>query len=581
MTPRNWALLSAVLVLLSLVVVVLAPRGSYLRLFTGDVPFMLVCMMNTGLFAANARRSRGEVSLFWALLALGCLMWVTSAASWTSHEVVALTPVPVVDPFDVVLFLHVVPFMGAVALRPHWRPEGHMFWLRLIDIQLLLVFWVYVYAVVVIPSEFIAHDSSVASGRYDLLYVLETGLVVVLLAWSAFGARGLWRTIYGHLTAVSILYFVGATATNFAISGKYYSSGGLEDAALLTCQCWLGWVALRARQQALIAEVQIPASRRSDFISSRLAAVAMLAVPVIGAWTLYWDPSLPQLRFFRLAATLVTVIIMGLIVFTRQYLQERGMLRLLELSENNLQRMRSLQGALLQKEKLASVGLLAAGAAHEINNPIAAILGYSELLEDRSDLGPEARAWVHKIRKQAVRTSDLVAGLLRFSRQSPAEKEPVNLDQLLRQVTPFFELQAGPGHERIALQIPADLPAVLGSRQQLQQSFVSIMQNAFDAMEGTGGRLLIRARREDERIRLEFCDEGPGIADPARVFDPFYTTKPVGKGTGLGLSAAYGVVQEHGGQITAANSEEGGAVIAIVLPVAPRAATAGWRIPPG
>ncbi len=582
MTARNWAVLSGLLVFSSLVVVVVAAPGSYLRMFAGDVPFLVVCMINTAIFAANAWNSRGQISLFWALLSLGCLLWAVSAGAWVYYEVLIRKPMPEVDSLDVVLFLHMVPFMGAVALRPHWRVAGYVFWLRLIGVLLLLVFWVYVYAVVVLPSEFIVHESGIASGRYDLLYAVETGAVAVLLLWSTWRTRGEWRTVYGHLAGMSAVYFVAATFTNFAISGKYYFSGGFGDCVLLGCQCWLGWVALEAREHPVPEENTSRDTRRSDVISSRLAAVALLTVPVVGAWTLFWDPSLPSLRFFRLAATLLTMTVMGVIVSIRQHLQERGMMRLLKISEESLQRLRNLQSELLQKERLASVGLLAAGAAHEINNPITAIMGYSELLGDRDDLNPEARAWVIKIRAQAVRTSELVARLLRFARQSHAEKGPVDLAQMLEEIVPFFELQAGPRHDRLLLQIGPNLPPVYGSRPQLQQSIVSIVQNAFDAMEGMRGKLSIVATNEGRVIRLEFRDEGPGLAEPERVFDPFYTTKPVGKGTGLGLSAAYGVIQEHGGQITAENRAGGGAVIAVMLPAAVTPAQFDdLRIPPG
>jgi signal transduction histidine kinase len=581
LTSSLWAKITAGMIGLSLAVAFLTPSGAYVRLLTGDVLFLVVCIFITILFGVNAIRAFGGTSLFWMLLSLGCLMWCMNAASWTYWEVWRRSSMPDVDPFDVVLFLHMVPIMGAVALRPNWRPEGRIFWIRVIDILLLLIFWVYLYTIVVLTAEFIERDNTVFSHRYDLLYDIEIGLVMIMLAVSWYDAKGPWRVIYRNLFGASTLYLGGATFANMAIRGRYYFSGGLDDAILLTCLCWLGWVALWAREQPLSPEPLTVGPGRWDFAASRLAALAMPAVPVIGAWSLYWDPELPKLHVVRLEATLFTMAAMGLVLFARQYLQERDMVRLLQESQGNLQRLRSLQGQLVQKEKLASVGLLAAGAAHEINNPTAAIMGYAELMESRSDLPPEAQNWAKKIRQQAVRTSELVAGLLRFARQSPSEKGPVDLARLLRRVVPFFDLQAGPAHERIVLEFPPDLPEVHGSPQQLQQTFVSIMQNAFDAMDGGPGKLWVKAGYDQGMVWLEFVDEGPGIAEPDRVFDPFYTTKPVGKGTGLGLSAAYGVIQDHGGQIAASNHARLGAVITVRLPAEASSRGAwGWQLPP-
>jgi two-component system NtrC family sensor kinase len=234
-----------------------------------------------------------------------------------------------------------------------------------------------------------------------------------------------------------------------------------------------------------------------------------------------------------------------------------------------------LQSQVVQKEKLASLGQLVAGAAHEINNPLTAILGYSELLQEDSELDSSQASMARKIGQQARRTRDLVSGLLSFAQQAPSAKVLVDPGSLLQRAVQLEALSLESKRIRVETQIAADLPKVLGDSNQLLQCFLQIIQNAADALENMGGgSLSVSAWRESGEVVLEFADSGPGIREPRRVFDPFYTTKPVGKGTGMGLSVTYGLVQDHGGQITCFNRPEGGAVFVLRLP-ASQAVVAG------
>jgi two-component system NtrC family sensor kinase len=222
---------------------------------------------------------------------------------------------------------------------------------------------------------------------------------------------------------------------------------------------------------------------------------------------------------------------------------------------------------LVQKEKLASLGNMVAGAAHDINHPLTAIMNYSEQLWAKERLTDEQNVLVRKIVSQAQRTRDLVTDLLSFAQQSPAEKIPVDVSVLLQRASQMLESRRLPGTIRVGLSIDPDFPRVQGNANQLFQAFVEIIENAMDALEEAGGGSLeITAQRQGQEAVLQFSDTGPGIREPQRVFDPFYTTKPVGKGTGLGLSAAYGVIQDHSGQITCQNKPEGGALFVVRFP---------------
>jgi len=247
---------------------------------------------------------------------------------------------------------------------------------------------------------------------------------------------------------------------------------------------------------------------------------------------------------------------------------DRELVRLLEESRRSLENLQRVQTQLVQREKLASLGQLVAGAAHEINNPLAAILGYSELLATNDGLASEQVTMVHKIGQQARRTRDLVSGLLSFAQQAPAKKTLVEIGPLLHRIVHVETGNLESRRIRVETKVASDLPRIWGNSNQLFQCCLQIVGNAMDALEDVGGGVLtVSARREGSEVVLEFSDTGPGIREPQRVFDPFYTTKPIGKGTGLGLSATYGTVQDHQGQIACYNRGEGGAVFVLRFPV--------------
>ena len=228
--------------------------------------------------------------------------------------------------------------------------------------------------------------------------------------------------------------------------------------------------------------------------------------------------------------------------------------------------LRRTQEQLLQSEKMSAVGQLIAGVAHELNNPLTAILGYAQLLEG-AGLDHRSADYVRKLFKQAQRTHRVVQNLLSFARQRKPQKQEVDLRKVLEESLTLREYDLKVNNVSLECEIPEDLPSVVGDPHQLEQVFLNITNNALDAMvESSGsGALKVRMFKKDPWVCVEFDDSGPGIKDPSRIFDPFYTTKSVGKGTGLGLSICYGIVKEHGGEIEARNRPEGGATIAVRL----------------
>jgi len=224
---------------------------------------------------------------------------------------------------------------------------------------------------------------------------------------------------------------------------------------------------------------------------------------------------------------------------------------------------------LLQSEKMSAVGQLIAGVAHELNNPLTAILGYAQLLESEG-LNERASDFVGKLFKQAQRTHRVVQNLLSFARQRKPQRQPIDICKALEDTLALREYDLRVNNIKLERDIAPGLPTVMADPHQLEQVFLNIINNAVDAMleQAHGGQLKLRVYAEDGQVRVEFHDSGPGIKDAHRIFEPFYTTKSAGKGTGLGLSICYGIIQEHGGTITAQNREEKGAVIAVSLPAA-------------
>ncbi len=225
----------------------------------------------------------------------------------------------------------------------------------------------------------------------------------------------------------------------------------------------------------------------------------------------------------------------------------------------------------LDTDKMAAVGLLAAGAMHEINNPISAIIGHAQFLL-KSDLGERQRADVERIAAEALRASRIVRNLLAFARPMFSTKTPLDINGTVHSALDLCAPQLAGGGIAVQADLCPDLPPVAADAYQLEQVFINIINNARDAMLGQdGGRCLsVSTAAYDTRVRVVFDDSGPGIPHDClhRIFDPFFTTKEQGQGTGLGLAICYGIIREHGGSIAVHNLPQGGARFIVELPAA-------------
>lgn len=225
--------------------------------------------------------------------------------------------------------------------------------------------------------------------------------------------------------------------------------------------------------------------------------------------------------------------------------------------------------ALVEADRTAALGRLSASVAHEINNPLSGVLMFAELLMMRVKDDPEAAADLRQILDQTHRCKTIVQNLLGFSRKSTGQKEPFNLHEAFRQCLAIIGREARFSGVEVDCDFDPNLPPFPGDRVQIQQVFTNLLLNAADALEGRG-RITVTTRynRRRKLFTLRFADNGPGIPekDLARVFESFFTTKPMGYGTGLGLSISQDIIHAHGGRLQAENLPGGGCAFTITLP---------------
>jgi len=586
----NWIVAAAWLLLLGgyIAICELVPAGSA-RTSVADVILCLMPLLVNGALLINAVTPDWRKRAFWMLLAIGNSLWLMGQTIWTYIEIVEHQHMPYLFNgyrfnVDIVFYLQAIPLIAALAVQPHKKAGNRKLEPGYVDFALILCWWLYLYVFAVIPWQFVWADGKRYTMAFSALSLFQNLVFVGGAVYLFTESKGYWRRTYAHLAAARAIYVIRLLAIQMVAGRGIYTRGSLYDLPLLISFLWLGTagvLAYRSRKDeetlasAPEAEPRVEESGTSEEMvwPSRLARAALFSLPLIGFWCMKFSQVPMVVHQFRILVTLGAVLPLGFLAFLRHELVDRERLRLLRASHDSIDNLKRLQTQFVQSEKLASIGQLVGGAAHEINNPLTAILGYSELLAEDPSTSDQARRLAEKIREQARRTKALVNNLLSFARQVPSEQRtPLDVNAIVNTAAQFRRFDLRGKNIRIDVQTAAGIPEVRGEMNQLLQVFTNIINNAVYAMEEAGGgTLTVRTMFEKGNVVILFSDTGPGLRDPRLVFDPFYTTKPVGKGTGLGLSICYGLVHDQGGQISCYNRPEGGATFRIELPAVPAA----------
>ena len=332
-----------------ILVSILAPRGFALTAF-GDILQNLILFAATIGVALNMRRAAPRARLFWALLALGLATWLISQLMWTYVEVYLRHEAP--NPFfgDVILFLHIVPMMAAVALQPHLQQDDRTVRVGSLDFALLLTWWLYLYLFVVIPWQYVHPAESVYGRSFDLLYVSEELVLAagLVLVWSR--SRGPWRRIYFDLFVATLIYCVASLMASEAIDLHLYYTGSLFDVPLIAGIAWFMRIGFLPYETTDEDSVVGSSSRGYGIWKARLAMVAVFVTPLMVGWAEFAGNAPQSVRTYRLLLTVAVMVVMGALVFVKQHLLDRELLSLLRSSRNNLDEMCRLKDELENKE---------------------------------------------------------------------------------------------------------------------------------------------------------------------------------------------------------------------------------------
>ena len=557
---KLWLAAVAGLLLAQLLVALVLPRSFQLTAFSDIVQGILLAS-GTAAFIPLALRSQGRMRLFWSLITLGISCWFIYQMLWIYYEVILGVDVPDLFAGDIILFLHIVPLMAALALRPHVPRDEYAARVGRLDFALLMLWWVYLYVLIVIPWQYAVPDIEAYNRHLNAVYVSEEAafLLSLFACWAT--SKGAWKNLYASLFGMSFCYASSSTVANWAIARKLYYSGSLYDIPMVASMAWLTWIGLRTKAERPAIDVREVSTLYGVWVA-RCSMIAVFSLPLFAAWALLDSNAPSRVRVFRLALTLVAAFFMGVLVFLRQYLLDRELLRLLNHSRESFDNLKRLQAQILQSEKLASIGQLVGGAAHELNNPITAMLGYSDMLLSTA-LTPEQQPIATKIGQYVRRTKSLVASLISFAQQSPAPKNPLDLNTLARTAVKLTQSQWKALEIEVRTQFDPALPKVLGDSNQLLQVSLQLVANCLHVLSERGGRTLtVSTEQQSGKCILRIATE-PVPSRPAEDA----STSQIDPEDGLGLAACQGILHEHQGKISRERREDGAILLRVELPM--------------
>lgn len=559
---RNLWLGTAAAVFGACVVAALTLRESHGLAVFCDLAESTLLISGSASLILLAVRARGRMRLFWSLISFGITLWLSYQLLWTYYEVVLRKDVPDIFAGDVILFLNIVPLMAALALRPHAPRDEYSARLGRLDFALLLIWWLYLYVLLVIPWQYVVPNVFAYNRNLNSIYTLEKIAFLAGLGACYLRSKGGWRKLYGSIFAMSFCYAAGSALANWAIGHKLYYTGSLYDIPLALAMAWLTWIGLCTEKVEPHPDAREVSTVYGVWVA-RCGMIAVFSLPLFAAWSLL-DQSVPgYIRAFRLSVTLLAALGMGTLVFWRQALLDRELIRLLHHSHESVANLQRLQSQIIQSEKMASIGQLVGGAAHEMNNPITAMLGYSDLLLS-TKLNPEQQWLAARIGQQVRRTKSLVASLISFAKQGTAAKSALDLNTLARTAVKLLEPQCAGLNVLLHTEFDPTLPKVIGDSNQLLQVCLQLIGNCLHVIsEHSGNTLSLRTRFENGAAALELATEctRPG----ATSVEAGHDSASVQADDNLAFSACRGILQEHRG-VLRRETRDGFTVLRVELP---------------
>jgi len=583
---RNVLFASAAFLACSVLAATLLPKGLLLTA-VGDFLQVGLIAATTLVAFQNFRRSHAHVRGFWLLIFVGAFLWLASLVLWSVYEVLFRLPDPDLPAVDILLFVKLVPLTAAFALNPHTSPDSRSRTFGLLDLSILMIFSLYLYAFYVFAYRLLPGAAGIYNFQFNLADAVGNQIFTLAAAFYLFRAQGPWRGMFRIYFLAAALYGLGSDLGNVAIDQGGYYTGSLYDVPLIASLasflsfCLLGRALLS--DQASSAPVPPPRDERHEphtFYSSYFAMLVTLSTPVIGIWLLTFD-SAHELFAFRLVITLATIFLLTLLLSIKQDVLAASLIGTLQRLSDTYSTIERFKSHLTQSEKLTSLGELVAQIANQIKGAMANIRELSAGIALHQDADARIPSMAGKINQYAQRTDILVQNMLRFAQETPLELVSVEVKPLIESALHLSRISKLPDI-RVELNQAGTSLLVRGDSSQLLHVFLQIIANAVEELEEVGGGTLdISISPAGSQVRIQFADSGRGIQGPEHLFEPFYTTKPVGKGTGMGLSTCYGIIQQHDGEISARNRAEGGAAFIILLPAAisPGVASADIALP--
>ena len=523
-----------------------------------------------------AGRSRAQVRTFWNLNAIHAVIWALGQMVWLYFDVFR-GGVPVVSPTDPIFFISSIPLAAALYGRPeHDRPRW-LFDIVVLDVVLIALFAAFLYLYFVVSIQVTDGPQEVYNRNLTQLLNARNLAIAIWGAWVWSTAPAGWKRMLGIYALGLLAAFFGGFVYDYLEHTSGYVGGGLADLSWMVPFLLMSLAAARAFDQQLFEPAdEAPPLSRTPMVS--LIGIALLvAIPPIDELARRIFVVSPAAEIVRTRLALAMMMPFGVVVMVREFLSRKALVRAGE-------ELVTTREQLTQKEKLAAVGQLVSGVAHELNNPLQGVLGYAELM--LAGRGSESESEeLRAIRDNANRAAGIVRNLLTFAGRDSTTRAWQQINNIVRDAVAMREPHLQSNGIDLRVEVAERLPLVYVDASRLADVLVNMIQNAEAAIvarrsgDAPKSVVPVRARGEivittgwkgnPDRILVEVADNGSGLRDEDlnRVFDPFFTTREVGSGPGLGLSVCYGIVREHGGEITARNRDTGGAAFTIELPV--------------